>query len=139
MYKGAIWGKQIGNPGQDAVVPGQIAAYLLEPMPDCVGRVQILDQAGTHLNFLPYPKVLSLRVVGDRVYMGEFSGKNVVVLDAATHEKIGVIAGASAPHGHQIAVDPQTGDVYVASVYPEHGGGVRGPEGPSLQRWTPGG
>jgi hypothetical protein len=37
---------------------------------------------------------------------------------------------------HQMALDPTTGDIYVASVYPEHGGESRGPEGPSFVRWT---
>ena len=36
---------------------------------------------------------------------------------------------------HQLAVDAH-GDLYTASVYPEHAGEKRGPEGPSHRRWT---
>ncbi|MBI2833650.1 MAG: hypothetical protein HYX76_04410 [Acidobacteria bacterium] len=67
---------------------------------------------------------------------GELGGKNVDILDAATGKLIEVIEGASPSHSHQVAVDAQTGDVYVASVYPEHGGAKRGPGGPTLRRWT---
>ena len=38
---------------------------------------------------------------------------------------------------HQMAIAPE-GDIYVAyvaSVYPEHGGELRGIEGPSFMRW----
>jgi len=36
---------------------------------------------------------------------------------------------------HQLAMDAH-GDLYTASVYPEHAGEKRGPEGPSHRRWT---
>lgn len=35
---------------------------------------------------------------------------------------------------HQMAMAPE-GDICVASVYPEHGGELRGIEGPSFGRW----
>ena len=37
---------------------------------------------------------------------------------------------------HQMAIDERTADIYVASVYPEHGGQKRGPDGPSFRRFT---
>jgi hypothetical protein len=36
---------------------------------------------------------------------------------------------------HQLAMDAH-GDLYTASVYPEHAGAKRGVEGPSHRRWT---
>ena len=36
---------------------------------------------------------------------------------------------------HQLAMDSH-GDLYTASVYPEHAGEARGPSGPSHRRWT---
>jgi hypothetical protein len=36
---------------------------------------------------------------------------------------------------HQMAMD-QHGDLYTASVYSEHAGELRGPQGPSHRRWT---
>ena len=36
---------------------------------------------------------------------------------------------------HQLAMDKH-GDLYAASVYPEHAGEKRGREGPSHRRWT---
>ena len=36
---------------------------------------------------------------------------------------------------HQMAVD-RHGDIYAATVYPEHAGESRGPRGPCNRRWT---
>jgi len=36
---------------------------------------------------------------------------------------------------HQLAMDAH-GDLYTASVYPEHAGAKRGVEGPSHRRWS---
>ena len=120
---------------QDAVVPGQIGAYLTKPIPNCKNRLQVLDKDGKHVAFWPTQHdPLSITVVGERVYVGQFGGKNVEVLDATSGKLIETIEGASVSHGHQVAVDPASGDVFVASVYPEHGGVKRGPLAGSLRK-----
>lgn len=120
---------------QDAVVPGQIGAYLTKPIPGCKNRLQVLDSNGKHVTFWESRKdPLSINVVGERVYVGQFGGKDIEVLDAASGKLLEVIEGASPSHSHQVAVDQKTGDIYVASVYPEHGKQSRGPGGPSLRR-----
>jgi DNA-binding beta-propeller fold protein YncE len=121
----------------DAVVPGQIAEYLTKRIPGCRNRLQVFDKDGKHLAFwATQHDPLSITVSGDRVFVGQYGGKNIEILDAATGKLIEVIEGASVSHGHQVAVDGETGDVYVASVYPEHGGVRRGPDAQSLRRLT---
>ena len=127
----------------DAVVPGQIAAERLTRIPNCSSRIQILDKDGNYLTEWTHVNTLGMTVVGDRVYVGDSSGSSgagstrsdIAILNAATGEEIGRIEEATV-HAHQIAVDERNGDVYIASVYPEHGGGERGTAGPSYRRWT---
>ena len=57
------------------------------------------------------------------------------MVNAETDRVVETIASASV-YVHQMALDPTNGDIHVASVYPEHGGERRGPEGPSFRRWT---
>jgi hypothetical protein len=81
---------------------------------------------------------LSVAVYGDRVYLGVTGTargrQDLVIVDANTGEVVGRISSANV-YVHQMAMDPN-GDIYVASVYPEHGGEERGIEGPSFVRWA---
>ena len=60
---------------------------------------------------------------------------DLVIVNAETDTVVDTIRSADV-YVHQMALDPTSGDIYVASVYPEHGGESRGPEGPSFVRWT---
>ena len=122
--------------------PGQIAAERLLPLPGCRSRFDVFGQDGSYEG--PWTVVegaltLSLATHGDRIYAGttgsERGRQDVVVVDAETDRVVARIASANV-YVHQMALDPTTGDIYVASVYPEHGGRRRGAEGPSFVRWT---
>ena len=122
--------------------PGQIAAERLEPIPGCRSRFDVFGQDGSYEG--PWTVVegaltLSVAAYGDRIYAGttgaERGRQDVVVVDAETDRVVDRIASANV-YVHQMALDRTTGDIYVASVYPEHGGRRRGPEGPSFVRWT---
>ena len=56
-------------------------------------------------------------------------------LDGETKQMIERLENVSV-YVHQMAMDGQ-GDIYIASVYPEHGGEARGIAGPSFLRWSP--
>ena len=58
----------------------------------------------------------------------------VYCLDEETGEIIERVEKISV-YIHQLAMD-QHGDLYCASVYPEHAGEKRGPDGPSHRRWS---
>ena len=122
--------------------PGQIAEERLVPIPGCRSRFDIFGQDGSYEG--PWTVVegaltLSIAAYGNRIYAGttgsERGRQDVVVVDAETDRVVDRIASASV-YVHQMALDRGTGDIYVASVYPEHGGQRRGPEGPSFVRWT---
>jgi DNA-binding beta-propeller fold protein YncE len=131
----------LGTAHTDAVVPGQIPEIRKAVDKACEDRIQVLDRQGKYLTSwttVKYP--LSAIVVGDRAYIGQlFTGPkdgSIYILDTATGKEVGRIVGASPTHSHQVGVDKQSGDVFVASVYPEHGGFKRGAEGPTLRRWA---
>ena len=66
----------------------------------------------------------------------EFYWADLIGLEVRNRE--GVVLGRVeniAIYIHQLAMDAH-GDLYTASVYPEHAGALRGPEGPSHRRWT---
>ena len=122
--------------------PGQIAAERRQPIPGCRSRFDVFGQDGSYEG--PWSVVegaltLSIAAYGDRIYAGttgaERGRQDVVVVDAETDRVVDRIASANV-YVHQLALDAATGDIYVASVYPEHGGRLRGPEGPSFVRWT---
>ena len=122
--------------------PGQIAAERLPPIPGCRSRFDVFHQNGSYEG--PWAVVegaltLSIAAYGNRIYAGttgaERGRQDVVVVDAETDRVVDRIASANV-YVHQMALDAATGDIYVASVYPEHGGRLRGPEGPSFVRWT---
>ena len=59
---------------------------------------------------------------------------NLAILDDQTGEVLDRV-DQIAIYIHQMAMAPN-GDIYTASVYPEHRGFKRGREGPSHRRWT---
>ena len=123
-------------------VPGQIAPERLQTMPNCRGRFDVFTAEGEYVGIyepVPEPGLpLSVAVYGDRVYLGVTGTargrQDLVIVDANTGEVVDRISSANV-YVHQMAMDPN-GDIYVASVYPEHGGEERGIEGPSFVRWA---
>lgn len=116
-------------------VPGQIAEERTGrgEGPPCTSRIQIFDAGGNYLDEWTHIAPLSLAVYGKHVYASD-QMRNLAILDAATGEEIDRVENI-AIYIHQMAMDVN-GDVYAASVYPEHAGEKRGIEGPSYRRWT---
>ncbi len=115
--------------------PGQIAPERLEPVPGCVSRFEVFTREGEYVgpwDGVPEPGLpLSVAVYGDRIYAGvtgsEPGRQDLVAVDAETDDEVFRIPNANV-YVHQMAMAPN-GDIYVASVYPEHGGEPRGTEG----------
>jgi DNA-binding beta-propeller fold protein YncE len=121
-----------GNLHPYMTVPGQIAEYRTVRDPDCKGRIQVLDAEGNYLDEWTSVNPLSVAVYGDKVYASD-NMSNLAILDDQTGEVIDRIDGL-AIYIHQMALSPR-GDIYVASVYPEHRGFKRGIHGPTHRRW----
>jgi len=109
-------------------VRGQIAEERLRPIPGCTSRFDVFDQDGSYEG--PWSVVrgnltLSIAAYGNRIFAGttgvERGRQDLVIVNAETDTVVDTI---------------RSGDIYVASVYPEHGGESRGPDGPSFVRWT---
>ena len=120
--------------------PGQIREGRTRPMPGCEAQISILDLDGNYLGRWPVVKSsLSVNSFGDQIFVSERGARegwnNLVIVNARTDEITDVIESANV-YVHQAALDQETGDIYVASVYPEHGGGQRGIHGPSNRRWA---
>jgi hypothetical protein len=122
-----------GNFHDYMTVPGQIAEHRTKSDPGCYHRIQILDPEGDYIDEWKHVSPLSIAVYGDHVYASD-KMSNLAILDAATGEQIDRVENI-AIYIHQLAMDAH-GDLYTASVYPEHAGQKRGPEGPSHHRWT---
>ena len=122
-----------GNFHPYMTVPGQIAPHRDSAADGAVNRIQILDPDGGFIDEWTHIMPLSIAVYGDRVYASDRMS-NLAVLDAATGEVIERVENI-AIYIHQLAMDAH-GDLYTASVYPEHAGEKRGREGPSHRRWT---
>ncbi len=123
-------------------VRGQIAEERLRPIPGCTSRFDVFNQDGSYEG--PWSVVggnltLSIAAYGNRIYAGttgaERGRQDLVIVNAETDTVVDTIRSADV-YVHQMALDPTSGDIYIASVYPEHGGESRGPEGPSFVRWT---
>ncbi len=114
-------------------VEGQIAEERKTSDPDRPSRIQIFDADGNYLEEWTHILPLSIAVYGDRIYASD-QFHNLLVLDAATGEEL-ERHNDLAIYIHQFAMDSH-GDFYTATVYPEHAGEKRGPEGPSHHRWT---
>ena len=116
-------------------VPGQIAEERNHTDPDCRHRIQILDPDGVYLDEWTHIMPLSLAVYGDHLYASD-QMSNLAILDVGTGKEVDRVDDI-AIYIHQLAMDSH-GDIYTASVYPEHAGEKRGVEGPSHRRWTRG-
>ena len=123
-------------------VPGQIAPERQKPIAGCKSRFDVFTQEGGYVG--PWSVVggnltLSIAAFGNRIYAGttgeERGRQDLIIVDAATDTIAGVIKSADV-YVHQMTMDQKTGDIYVASVYPEHGGLKRGIDGPSFRRFT---
>ena len=113
--------------------PGQIAEERTHRPDPCTSRIQILDAQGEYLEEWTHVSPLSIAVYGDRIYASD-QMHSLAVLDAATGKQIERVEDI-AVYIHQMAMST-AGDIYVASVYPEHAGEKRGIHGPSHRRWT---
>ena len=124
-----------GNLHSYMTVPGQIAEHRNHPDPDGEHRIQILDPDGAYLGEWKHILPLSLAVYGDHLYASD-KMSNLAVVDVDSGEVLDRVDDI-AIYIHQLAKDAH-GDLYTASVYPEHAGEKRGVEGPSHRRWTRG-
>ena len=122
-----------GNFHDYMTVPGQIAPERLQPEVGCVSRIQVLDADGGFLEEWTHLMPLSIAVYGDKIYASD-KMRNLAILDAKTGAEVDRIDDL-AIYIHQMAMDAH-GDIYTATVYPEHAGELRGPQGPSHRRWT---
>ncbi len=122
-----------GNFHDYMTVRGQIAEHRTKPTPGCVHRIQRLDADGNYIDEWTHVTPLSLATYGRRIYASD-KMSNLVVLDEDTGEVLERVENI-AIYIHQMAMDAH-GDLYTASVYPEHAGALRGPGGPSHRRWT---
>ena len=122
-----------GNFHDYMTVPGQIAPERTRSQPDCVHRIQRFDASGEYIDEWTHILPLSLAVYGDRVYASDRMS-NLAILDEDSGEVLERVENI-AIYIHQLAMDAH-GDLYTASVYPEHAGEARGPSGPSHRRWT---
>jgi hypothetical protein len=124
-----------GNFHDYMTVPGQIAAHRTQRIPGCRPRIQRFDPDGNYIDEWTHIAPLSLAVYGNRIYASD-KMSNLAVLDEDTGEVLQRVDDI-AIYIHQLAMDAH-GDLYTASVYPEHAGAKRGVEGPSHRRWTRG-
>lgn len=122
-----------GNFHDYMTVPGQIAPHRLKADDDCVHRIQRLTPDGDYIDEWTHIMPLSLATYGNRIYASDRMS-NLAVLDEETGEVLQRVDNI-AIYIHQLAMD-QHGDLYTASVYPEHAGEQRGPSGPCHKRWT---
>lgn len=114
-------------------VPGQIAPERRQPNPGCRHRIQRFDPDGNYIDEWTHILPLSIATYGNRIYASDRMS-NLAILDEDSGEVLERIENI-AIYIHQLAMDAH-GDLYTASVYPEHAGEKRGPEGPSHRRWT---
>lgn len=122
-----------GNFHDYMTVPGQIAPERTQVPEGCKHRIQVLDPQGQYLDEWTHITPLSIASYGDRIYASDRMS-NLAILREGTGEVLERVDDI-AIYIHQLAMDAH-GDLYTASVYPEHAGAARGPTGPSHRRWT---
>lgn len=122
-----------GNFHAYMTVPGQIAPHRSVPIPGCQHRIQRLDTEGNYIDEWTHITPLSLASYGKRIYASDRMS-NLAILDEDTGAVLERVENI-AIYIHQLAMDAH-GDLYTASVYPEHAGEKRGVEGPCHRRWT---
>ena len=122
-----------GNFHDYMTVLGQIEPHRTQPEDGAVHRIQRLTPDGEYIDEWTHIMPLSLTTYGGRIYASD-KMSDLAILDEETGEVIERVEKISV-YIHQLAID-QRGDLYCASVYPEHAGEKRGPEGPSHRRWS---
>jgi hypothetical protein len=122
-----------GNFHDYMTVKGQIAEHRTRPEPGCRHRIQRLDPEGNYIDEWTHIAPLSLASYGRHIYASDRMS-HLAILDEETGKVLERVENL-AIYIHQLAMDAH-GDLYTASVYPEHAGAKRGPEGPSHRRWT---
>jgi hypothetical protein len=121
-----------GNFHDYMTVPGQIDPARTRVEPGARHRIQRLDPDGGYLDEWTHILPLSLATYGNRIYASH-EMSHLAILDEETGEVLERVDDL-AIYIHQLAMDAH-GDLYTASVYPEHAGEKRGVEGPSHRRW----
>lgn len=122
-----------GNFHAYMTVPGQIAEHRTRPTPGCRHRIQRLEPDGSYIDEWTHISPLSIATYGNRIYASD-KMSNLAILDEDSGDVLQRVDNI-AIYIHQLAMDVH-GDLYTASVYPEHAGEKRGIEGPSHRRWT---
>lgn len=122
-----------GNFHDYMTVPGQIEPHRTQPEEGAQHRIQRFDADGNYIDEWTHIMPLSLATYGNRIYASD-KMSNLAILDEDTGEVLERVENI-AIYIHQLAMDAH-GDLYTASVYPEHAGEKRGPNGPSHRRWT---
>ena len=122
-----------GNFHDYMTVPGQIDPQRLRVAQDCQHRIQRFDEEGNYIDEWTHIMPLSLASYNNQIYASD-KMSNLAILDEDSGEVVRYIENL-AIYIHQLAMD-QHGDLYTATVYPEHANALRGPQGPSHHRWT---
>ena len=122
-----------GNFHDYMTVPGQIEDHRTKPESGAEHRIQRFTPDGEYIDEWTHITPLSLATYGDKIYASD-KMSDLAILDEETGKVLKRIEKISV-YIHQLAMD-QHGDLYCASVYPEHAGEKRGPEGPSHRRWS---
>ena len=122
-----------GNFHDYMTLPGQIAEHRTRVAEGCQHRIQRLDPEGNYIDEWTHIAPLSIVTYGNKVFASD-KMSNLAILDEDTGEVIKRVDDI-AIYIHQLAMDSH-GDLYTASVYPEHAREKRGVEGPSHRRWT---
>lgn len=122
-----------GNFHDYMTVPGQIAAHRCDVVAGCQHRIQRFDPDGHYIDEWTHIMPLSLASYGEHIYASD-KMSNLAILEQDSGRVVERVDDL-AIYIHQLAMDSH-GDLYTASVYPEHAGAARGPTGPSHRRWT---
>ena len=114
-------------------VPNQIAEEREKTEQGAYHRIQRLNADGTFIDEWRHITPLSLTSYQNKIYASDKMSDLVILNEDSGEieeriEKISIYI-------HQLAIDKH-GDLYAASVYPEHAGEKRGKAGPSHRRWT---
>ena len=121
-----------GNFHDYMTVPGQLAPHRTVVEEGCQHRIQRFDADGNYIDEWTHIMPLSLATYGDKIYASD-QMSHLAILDEDSGEVIKRVENL-AIYIHQLAMDSH-GDLYTATVYPEHAGAARGPSGPSHRRW----
>ncbi|NKB98225.1 MAG: 6-bladed beta-propeller [Pseudomonadales bacterium] len=122
-----------GNFHDYMTVPGQIEPYRTKVADDCQHRIQRFTPDGEYIDEWTHILPLSLAAHNKKIYASD-QMSNLAILDEDTGQELDRVEKI-AIYIHQLAIDSH-GDLYTASVYPEHAGEARGRTGPSHRRWS---